>query len=287
MSSFFRPPPAIPISPAAPLTPEDLLFAHSLTGDVIAFSQTLRHHPKIDVNFTNHLGLTLLMNSCAFGHDVITSLLLAHPGIDVNLKNVFGRTPFWVACFKEKPRCVRALLQDARVEINEPGYEGDTPIFYAASGGYLEIIQWMISSGRDVFVGHPRNPYNDALMAAREVRVWHSPDAQKRKVEVARILEQFQKDPEGTRRRVRRESGYEVWEAAELLARLVFLNMDILRVRAGKGEGEKARRFFRIARKLPLELQVVLCLRFAGAVRQEVPRAELLGSLRILGILVG
>jgi len=52
--------------------------------------------------------------------------------------------------------------------------------------------------------------------------------------------------------------------AAEVFALIVFLSDGLLEIRIENEANRAPARFFRIARKLPLELQMLLCSRVAG-----------------------
>lgn len=55
----------------------------------------------------------------------------------------------------------------------------------------------------------------------------------------------------------------------KLVARIVFLCDGLLEIPGG--ESQHAARFFRIAQKLPLELQMVLCHRVMGSAGSNIP----------------
>ena len=167
-------------------------------GQVEEVKEILRNNPNLNVNWVDTRDYnkpTALCCAARLGHDSIVSTLLAHPDINVNLKNKHGYTPFTIACCNGHP-CVRLLLKDPRVLVNEPGNSGDTPLYWAVSGGHVDVIKWWIASGREMNLGKPGGDYlQDALWAARE----------EERTEVAALLERFQENPEETRSEVRVE----------------------------------------------------------------------------------
>ena len=57
--------------------------------------------------------------------------------------------------------------------------------------------------------------------------------------------------------------------AAEVFALVVFLCDGLLKIKEENMSG--AARFFRMAKELPLELQMVLCHRVVGSMRMNIP----------------
>jgi hypothetical protein len=58
--------------------------------------------------------------------------------------------------------------------------------------------------------------------------------------------------------------------AAECYASIVFLCDGLLEIKKREWNGPEAR-FFRIARKLPLEIQMILCQRLVGSMFENIP----------------
>ena len=126
-------------------------------------------------------------------------------------------------------------------------------LWYAARDGYLDVIKWWIASGREMDLGKPGEWETDAIGAAKN----------KGKTEVVTLLEIFKENPMETRHTVRVELGWYDLAAAEMFALVVFLCDGLLQIK--ETALTPAARFFNIARSLPLELQMVLCYRFAGS----------------------
>jgi ankyrin repeat protein len=94
-------------------------------------------------------GETALHLACEYGHHEVVLVVLVHPGIDVNQKNGFGSTSFIIGCEKGKVEVVKVLLKDSRVDINLAD-RGRTPLWHASYEGHVEVIKWIIASGREV-----------------------------------------------------------------------------------------------------------------------------------------
>jgi len=177
-------------------------------GDEAEARKILRENSLLDINWKNEDDdddWTALHSACENGHGNIVSLLLAHPDIDVNQKGNTGWTPFLTACLYGSTSCVRLLLQDGRVKVNEPNNDGYTPLWCAARYGCIDVVRWWIASGREIYLGEPRNEKNDASSIAKLVESGLDEDTKKRKDDVARLLEKFHKDHDNTRNELRQK----------------------------------------------------------------------------------
>jgi len=81
--------------------------------------------------------------------------------------------------------------------------------------------------------------------------------------EAVALLERFKSDAAQTRHMMRVELGWHDELAAEIFALLVFVSDGLLQI--NDTTPSPAARFFSIARRLPLELQMVLCFRQVGS----------------------
>jgi len=241
-------------------------------GDAKKVAELMGQDPGFEVNMGLDRGrLTVLHHACCEDHrSAVIPLFLAHPDIDVNLKDEFGRTPFGYACFFGNTSCVRELLKDSRVKVNEKDSDGFTPLHWAAYYGHLDVIEWWIASGREVDLGEP-GFRTDAIRAAKEVvDLWHSFAQNGGKTEVVALLERFKSDAAQTRDAMRVKLGLLDELAAEVFAVVVFVSDDLLQVKDTTTPSPAAR-FFNIARRLPLELQMMLCFRQVGSDKEIIP----------------
>jgi len=246
-----------------PVHPSCLYFA-SQDANVEKVKEILLNNPKLDVNwiYLDENRRTALHVACEKGCDPIVSILVAHPDIDVSLKDSFGWTPFSLACFSGNASCVRVLLEDARVKVNETDYSGYTPLRWAARNAYLDVIKCWIASGRDLYLDQPENSGKKAIEEAKE---WSL-------TEVVTLLESFRENSKETKHAVRVEIGWFDSASAEMFALVVFLSDGLLS--ANDTTPTPAARFFRIARRLPLELQMVLCYLHIGSSKEIIPRKD-------------
>jgi len=98
-------------------------------------------------------------------------------------------------------------------------------------------------------------------------------EAKKGKTEVATLLERFRIDAAQTRHAMRVKLGLLDDLAAEMFAMVVFVSDGLLQVKDTTTPSPAAR-FFRIARNLPLEFQMVLCYRVVGSAKEIIPGKE-------------
>jgi len=227
------------------------------SGNAKELAELMRQDPGFDVNMGLDDGGSTLLHFACEGSDsrsAVIPLLLAHPDIDVNGKTRYGSTPFIWACVNGRTSCVRLLLEDSRVNPNEPGNDRSTPLRYAAYFGHVDVIKWWIVSGREMDLGKPGDvDKTDAIGVAQLLGL----------TEMVTLLERFKENPDDTRRHVRQEMGWYDALAAEMFALVVFVSDGLLQIKATTPS--PAARFFNIARRLPLELQMVLCFRLVGS----------------------
>ena len=154
--------------------------------------------------------------------------------------------PFW-ACCNGHPSCVCEMLKDSRVKVNQPRNDGETPLWRAAWSGRLDVIRWWIASGREMDPGTPGDVFHmDAIGVAKN---WSW-------TKVVTLLERFKENPGVIRHQVRVELGLLDELAFEMFALVVFVSDGLLQV--NDTTPSPAARFFSIATRLPLELQMVL-----------------------------
>jgi len=126
----------------------------------------------------------------------------------------------------------------------------------AAVSGCLDVIKWWIASGREMNLGKPGEWETDAIGVARNYG----------RTELVALLERFRRDAARTRHTVGVELGWHDDLAAEMFAIVVFVSDGLLQIK--DTTPSPAARYFSIARQLPLELQMVLCFRQVGSLKE-------------------
>ena len=238
------------------------MLAAVRSGDARTLTLLMRQDPGFKVSMDHGDRRTLLHVACLRSErSAVIPLLLAHPGIDPNPRTKYGWTPFYLACYG-RPSCVREMLKDSRVKVNEPDNYGYTPLWSAAADqDHLEVIKWWIASGREMDLGKPGDvDKTDAIGRAKD----------RRNTAVVTLLERFKSDAAKTRHAMRLELGWYNEAAAERFALVVFVSDGLLQINDTKTTTPAAR-FFSIARRLPLELQMMLCFRQVGSDKEIIP----------------
>ena len=228
-------------------------------GGVEEVEGILRKDPGVDPNWRNEgeYGRAAIHVACENDHGSIVSILLAHPDIDVNLRNNGGWTPFLTAC-ANSVSCARLLLKDPRVDVMARERNSFSALWWALNGGNVDVIKWWIASGREIDLGTPGDHPTDAIGAAKK----------KGYLEAATLLERFKEHPEETRYATKVELGCHSVLAAEMFALVVFVSDEFLRISQGNHSTRPAARFFSVAARLPLELQMFMCRRVLGSAKE-------------------
>ena len=168
------------------------------------------------------------------------------------------------------------MLKDPRVDITLDDKDGCTPLWWASCYDMNEVIEWLIASGRDL--GDVKRKkglwecryYYTALDIARK---HHGSEA-------VSLLERSNANPAQTRHELRVKLGVLDELAAEVFALTVFLCDDLLQLKPAShpaalpnlafAAATAVIRFFAIVSKLPMELQMILCHRAVGSVKQNI-----------------
>jgi len=226
----------------------------------------LRDNPGLNINWEDKRNFQQTALHCAsmFGHVEVVKVLLAHPSIDVNCKANNGATPFSYGCFNGEVSVVCVLLKDPHVNVTMAENNGRTPLWWASSEGQYDVVEWLLASGRGL--GDIKNTkgklYDGKEYAALEIA---------KKSEVVSLLERFIDNPTQTRHELRVKLGLLDELSAEVFALTVFLCDDLLQLKPiTTTTSLPAALFFAIATKLPEELQMILCHRAVGSMRESI-----------------
>ena len=260
------------------------LYKASRLGNAAVMHDLLASsNPKLDVNLRIG-GWTSLHVACFNGTVPPVQLLLNHPDIDVNLKSESERTPFYLACYWNKLDIVELLLADSRVLYELGDDEACSPLWWAARKGHRAVIEAAMASERDMRRGLTCKAKH--LGDAKETR----PAEMARLrgyVDLAELLDRFGRTPVVTRHEVRVKLGRSVAVAAEIFALTVLLCDDYIMLTKGGATLFKQQqqqlplqwremvRFFALAARLPMELQMLLCHRVVGSAGERVKCKDL------------
>jgi len=273
------------------------LYQAAWGGRVVEVRSLLRDHPNLDVNL-GYSGdhWTALHVASREGYVEVVKLLLAHPHIHVNVQNGLGQTPLMNSCNNGQAGVVQLLLKDPRVDVTLDDSNGRTPLWYASCYGHRKVVEWLIASGRELGdfdkKGKPLNgdgTESTALEIARE----------KNKTEVVTVLKKFMKDPAQIRYELRVKLGFPDVQVAEVFAAMVFLCDDLLQLKAANApttskpkaiaaaaSATAATRFFAIAKRLPMELQMILCHRAMNSAKESILSKDSEAAFKALAVIL-
>jgi hypothetical protein len=234
------------------------------TGEVLRILK--EKEKEVIVNQIIQFTQTLLSFACHNNYFEIASGLLAHPDIQVNAysNHFIGHTAFVQACVKDSMECVRLLLLDPRTDVDIIVSESNI-LYWCATGGHLEVIKEWIASGRNLGLGGP--PMATQLGRTIDQLINLRPE-----LATVSLLGKYFNDREGVMHQMRLEKGWYDRMASEIFALVVFLSDCLLQIGPLVfSRSTSTARFFEIAKKLPQELQMVLCYRVVGSRRTLIP----------------
>ena len=249
----------------------------------------LQIHPNLDVNQGDDLNnnWTALHSACCEGHPAIVKLLLAHPAIHVNVQDHDGCTPFFNGCAYGQVSVVQLLLKDPRVNITLADDSDWSPLWVTSFNGHHQVIEWLIASGRDLGNFNHHHSKGKLFQRGRD----YSPleiATERNHTEVMSLLKRFVDNQALTRHEVRVKFGFVEERAAAIFALVIFICDELLQIKPAPSRSSSSStttkpsttiaaatsQFFSIAKRLPMELQMVLCNRAVGSMKQNITSAE-------------
>lgn len=135
---------------------DDMLDA-VIKKDASAVSNLLQR--GMDVNTTDPLGNSLLMLASQNGDAPMLELLLKNKP-NIKIINKYGDSALMLAALKGCLQCAIALVE-AGAEIDPEGW---TPLIYAAFGGHVDIVRFLLT--QDIDIDAQSENGMTALMAA-------------------------------------------------------------------------------------------------------------------------
>jgi ankyrin repeat protein len=152
----------------------------------------LRADPHVSVNWKDENGVSCLHAACRHDSTNIPVILLIHPDIDPDPKNRAGETPFLQVCVRGYIPLVRLFLSDSRVLIHRPQLEEHSPLRATVEAGQVEVIKWIVASGRELNLQPPRNEWMYVHAVAGKVDI-------NKRMDAALILNRFVESPQRER----------------------------------------------------------------------------------------
>jgi len=256
--------------------------------------------------------LSILNYACNHFNPRCLRMLLSFPGTNVNVESgeKDPALPLGWCCSERRLDSLKVLVRDSHTRADIGFLKSPTPLWQASSRSDLRVIEVLIASGKYLNFGARAFSDNcdvDALDLVREDlafmkrdNIWvgkvRSQELQKR-TQCVELLTAYKTDQETTTAKMRREVGFDDLDCADLFALVVFLCDGLLQLRDAPASSPSstatsseipsvsftakdtppfgnARRFFGIAAKLPLELQMVLCRRAFNLAKDSISPTE-------------
>jgi len=220
----------------------------------------LLEHPSFDarrsLNLPDFQDAVPLHHACLNGHTNVVQLLLGHPALDGHATDARNWTCLHYAARGGHASVMKLLLpfllrrvppEKMRLLSERAGQDAlQSPFMLAKIHGHLGAMKWLMAHDLAFIPGdfytHSNNPH------------------------IAQLLHAYHTDKVATVRRLREELGLALEDAAALFALLVFLSESLLSpISAAQ---PSSARFFAVARRLPMEVQMRLC---GVACRLDIP----------------
>lgn len=261
------------------LTVERRLMFLIQEGNTVDVATFLKNHSELNINGHMIASWTPLHYAVHCKRAEIVKLLLTHPDMDVNYAVPGGATPFESACLYGNQDTLEVLLNDPRVDTTFCPWVGCSPLRVVAKPQWgkepLGCVRRLILSGRNL--GDVMDQSRRTVDAYDGVELEIDPKVQP-------LIAQFTADPERTRHEMRADLGCAAELAADMYALIVFLCDDLLQLKSSSSSlaldpalvsdmesCTAALRFFNMTKKLPMELQMILCHRAMGFMKQNIP----------------
>jgi hypothetical protein len=277
----------------------DLLCMYLFINDVTVVRRLIDNHPGTDI--TEGMSPSALLMACQHGSAEMVELLFdRYPDItcgisghcrsytplhqaalsdrpdivkillkrgktnfDVNAITNGKLTAFTIACYYHRnSECAKLLLDDPRTDPETCDVFARTPLCLVIKHMDTGLLRHWLATGRKLGLTETLG-IREAINTAT-VNKW---------AEGVELLERHSVHPVLLRHEMRLELGWLETEAARFFAAVVFLSDGLLRLKVRNFAitmDATRSRFLRIAERLPLELQMVLCHRLVGSSKSTV-----------------
>jgi len=277
-----------------PVNKNVLLWEACTNGDAAAVKELLKD-PEVDPNYQDPDNKrTPLYRAAGHEMDKVVALLCADPRVDVNLTNYHHATPLFISAQQNCIEVVRQLAGNRDVQVNIPREKGQTPLAKAADKGLIDVVSWILLLGRNVSL---------TVQFWKVTRNVADLVEKKGLDEMAQLLRGFERNPEEQKKMIMMKPKFRDYMAAYWFSAVILLCDDYLKLSeepelieppAKKSKRRKRkvsaqtqkiyerqkkkwqeestnlemqsgmRQFLKIAIRLPLDLQMLLCNRLFG-----------------------
>jgi ankyrin repeat protein len=225
-------------------------------GDTEGVRNLLKLDP--DVNWNDRV-LTPLHMACLRDYEGVVSLLVRHPGINLEAEGRMGHTPIFSAMVtspgqKHLYRALRIMLRRG-ANVNHANRLHRTVFWLQCFHGDIDGMAALLAERDDVDIDargmdRAQSRYYTPSEAAKERGHDHA----------VKFLASYRADPDRVRFRLKLSKEYPDARAAYLFGLVVFFSDGLLSVGGQDPTGDVSR-FFSVAQRLPMELQMILCHR--------------------------
>lgn len=247
------------------------LFAEAVAGNVAGVKWYLAHGTVEDLNGSSAMnGFSPLHMACFDGNKEIVSLLLSDPRVNVNNNDsVEQKTPLYVACEAGKHEVANLLLADPRVDASLLTEYNRSALWISVFLNNDPIITSLLMSYKNL-----GNMRQKAAMGVKKLDVlnlcYHRPAL----TLINELLKLFNAgDTRTARMLIRSRDDMHTASPAHIFATTVYICDDYMSIKKD-ADNKGAVRFFSIARRLPLELQMILANRAFDRATDAVPFAQ-------------
>jgi hypothetical protein len=231
-------------------------------------------------------GWTPLHAAAHCGHVEVVRELLTNSRTDVNSQDIDGATPLILACQELRwnailPRAdhptdrerrwavARLLCLDERTDHDLTDHAGGSAMWFAVFFNNIQIVHMLMATARtlNLFRQGASQSLLDETGAPVSIRDLGARDRRMRDV-----IEAYISDPQKTRRELRVMLGLpddRLAQSAEFFAIIVFICDGLLS--ESKQASRNQSRFLSVAKRVPLEIQMVLCNRACGIGADNIP----------------
>jgi len=253
---------------------------------------------RLNVNATDDDGWTALHLAARYGHYEIAKYILEQPDVLPNISALNSGCPLRLACTNSGRRVVKLLLDDPRVDVNLMSEVGYPPLYEAIRWQNEPIIQlflvhahnldlsqeFVVENGGEnithTVIGHLANTIADTSkrverrraevskpgLASPSIYKIHHLSCNKELQKCERIhtlLVDYEANRNLVRHKLRLEEEYPDAYSHHLYALIIFICDGLLKIKSGghRQQNRDVLRFYGITKRLPMELQMMLCNR--------------------------
>ena len=240
-------------------------------GDLQKLVAFFEEHPLFDVNAPlDPSNWTALHTASAYGHTEIVNFLLKMKDIDPNRLTESGDTAIILSImFMGNIDTNKMLLRDSRV--NDVVDKGQTILWYAVKKEDVHLIKWIIILRHKDMMDLEKRGRNWANN--KEYTPIEFAEALNRN-DIRDLLTRFSRDPVRCRHEVGLDLGITNAKVADLFASLIFLCDNYTSLENELPQTSNPSRFFAIAKKLPMELQMLICHRVYGSAKEIIKSTD-------------